>query len=135
MTGAEGRKDPAASLYSHLENPPTDIFYDFACNLQEYCLNRESGYYKNVRFFHDVFHSYAHKCSYAFKSRRLQGFESVNSEICEQFNSFIQCIKKSARQMNQSHFCFYLQFFLHEWNERKRLVTQGKTRVALAGLQ
>ena len=134
MTGAEGRKDPSASLYSHLEKPPQDVFYDFACGLQEYCLNRESGFYKNVRFFHDIFHSYAHKCSCAFKASRLQGFESVNSEICEQFNSFIQCIKRSARQMSQTHFCFYLQFFLHEWNERKRSLSQKKLRVALAGM-
>ncbi|KAL4229192.1 hypothetical protein ACF0H5_012236 [Mactra antiquata] len=134
MTGAEGRKDPAASLYSYLENPPKDIFYDFACNLQEYCLNRESGYFKNVRFFHDIFHGYSHKCSRAFSSSRLQGFESVNSEICEQFNSFIQCIKKSGRQMSQIHFCFYLQFFLHEWNERKRILYNKKLRIAMAGL-
>ena len=134
MTRAEGRKDPSASLYAHLEKPPQYIFYDFACNLQEYCLNRESGYYKDVRFFHDIFHSYAHKCSCAFKSRRLQGIESVNPEICEQFNSFIQCIKTSARQMSQAHFCFYLQFFLYEWNERKRILSQKKIRVALAGV-
>ncbi|WAR10663.1 hypothetical protein MAR_035739 [Mya arenaria] len=94
MTVAEGRKDPSASLYSHLAKPPQAVFYDFACNLQEYCLNRESG------------------------SSRLQGFESVNSEICEQFNSFIQILKKSARQMTQSHFCFYLQFFIHDLSEQ-----------------
>ncbi|XP_052258313.1 uncharacterized protein LOC127863007 isoform X8 [Dreissena polymorpha] len=134
MTGAEGRKDPALSLYSYLETPPQDVFYDFACNLQEYCLNRESGYYKNVRFFHDIFHGYSHKCSNAFTASRLQGFESVNSEICEQFNSFIQCIKRSARQMSQSHFCFYLQFFLNEWNKKKKLSYEKKIRIALAGL-
>ncbi|CAG2250921.1 unnamed protein product [Mytilus edulis] len=61
MTNAEGRKDPAASLYSHLEHPPTNIFYDCSCNLQEYCLNIESGYYRYVRFFHDIFHGYSHK--------------------------------------------------------------------------
>jgi len=31
--------------------PPKVIFYDFACSLEEYCLNRESGYFKNVKFF------------------------------------------------------------------------------------
>ncbi|WAR12427.1 hypothetical protein MAR_026607 [Mya arenaria] len=41
MTRTYGRKDPAASLYSHLVKPSSDVFYDFACNLQEYCLNRE----------------------------------------------------------------------------------------------
>ncbi|XP_052769865.1 uncharacterized protein LOC128209731 [Mya arenaria] len=134
MTVAEGRKDPSASLYSHLAKPPQAVFYDFACNLQEYCLNRESGYYKNVRFFHDIFHGYSHKCSTSFRSSRLQGFESVNSEICEQFNSFIQILKKSARQMTQSHFCFYLQFFIHEWNRRKRVAYKRKISTALAGL-
>jgi len=134
MTGAEGRKDPALSLYSYLETPPQDVFYDFACNLQEYCLNRESGYYKNEHFFHNIFHGYSHKCSSAFTASRLQGFESVKSEICEQFNSFIQCIKRSARQMSQSHFCFYLQFFLNEWNKKKKLSYEKKIRIALAGL-
>ncbi|WAR15086.1 hypothetical protein MAR_005191 [Mya arenaria] len=112
MTRAEGRKDPAASLYSHLVKPPSDVFYDFACNLQEYCLNRESGYFRNVRFFHDIFHGYANKCSVAFRSSRLQGFESINSEICEQFS-----------------------YFLHEWNKRKRQVYLKKLQVALAGLK
>ena len=120
MTKAEGRKDPYASLYAYLENPPRDIFYDFSCNLQEYCLNRESGFFRDVRFFHDIFHGYAYKCSEAYRSSRLTGLDYINSEICEQFNSFIQCIKSSVRQMTQEHFCFYLQFFIHQWNERKR---------------
>ena len=134
LTNAEGRKDPSASLYTHLEYPPQDIFYDFSCNLQEYCLNRESDFYKNVRFFHDIFHGFSHKCSKAYRSSRLQGFECINSEICEQFNSFIQCIKPSARQMNQPHFCFYLQFFLNIWNEDKYDKYQQRLRVAHAGL-
>ncbi|WAR21729.1 hypothetical protein MAR_015703 [Mya arenaria] len=88
--------------------------------LTEYCLNWESGYFRNVRYFHDIFHGYANMCSVAFRSSRSKGFKSINSEICDQFNSFIKCIKRSTRQMNQSHFCFYLQYFLHEWNKRKR---------------
>ena len=135
MTCVEGRKDPSASLYTHLETPPADIFYDFACNLQEYCLNRESGYYKSVRFFHDIFHGFGHKCSCAYKSSRLQDFESVNSEICEQFNAFIQCIKPSAQQMNQEHFCFYLQFFLDIWNEKKEEKFLKRLKVAQAGMR
>jgi len=133
MTTNEGRKDPSPSLYSYLETPPDDVFYDFACGLQEYCLNRESGYYKDVRFFHDIFHGYSHKCSSAYKSSRLQGFESVNSEVCEQFNTYLQCIKKSARQMTMSHFCCYVQFFLHAWSEKKKNTYQRKLNVALKG--
>ncbi|XP_069108872.1 uncharacterized protein [Argopecten irradians] len=133
MAYAEGRKDPYASLYSYLEIPPDEIFYDFGCNLQEYCLNRESEYFRSVRFFHDIFHGYSHKCSRGYRSSRLLGFDAINSEICEQFNSFIQCIKSAARQMNQTHFCFYLQFFLHMWNTQKQERYKKKLMVALAG--
>ena len=67
-------------------------------------------------------------------NKGLQGFECVNSEICEQFNAFIQFIKSSARQMSQEHFCFYLQFFLDIWNERKEEKFQKHLRVARAGI-
>ena len=83
--------------------------------------------------FHDIFHGFSHNCSKAFRSSRLQGFESINSEIFEQFNSFIQCIKPSACQMNQPHFCFYLQLFLNTWNEDKYDTFQQRLRVANAG--
>ena len=43
--GSEGRKDPSFSLYTHMEKAPEIIFYDFACGFEEYCLNRESGFY------------------------------------------------------------------------------------------
>lgn len=135
IAGSEGRKDPAASLYTHLESAPDDIFYDFACGLHEYTLNRESGYFKNTRMFHDVFHGYTHKCAKTYKSTRLISFDSVNSEVCEQFNSFMQCIKRSASQMSQQHFVFYLQFFIHEWNLRKERRYKQKLVVALHGAQ
>ena len=103
-------------------------FYDFACNLQEYCLNLESGFYSNVRFFH----GFTHKCK-VYNSTRLLGFEEINSEICEQFNSFIQCIKASASQMSQTHFVFYLKFFILIWNEREKNSYNKRLVVALGG--
>ena len=63
---AEGRKDPAACLYTHIEKAPDVIMYDFCCGLSEYVHNRESGFFNNTRFFHNVFHSYTHKCTPAF---------------------------------------------------------------------
>jgi len=32
----------------YVETPPDDVFYDFACELQEYCPNRVSGCYKDT---------------------------------------------------------------------------------------
>ena len=118
IPNAEGRKDPAASLYMFKDKAPEVILYDFACSLDEYARNRESGYYSNTRFFHDVFHGYSHKCGSTFRCDRLKRFK-LNSSICEQFNSFLQCIKASARLMSQTHFAFYVQFFIHIWNIEK----------------
>ena len=90
IPGSEGRKDPAASLYTHLETAPDTILYDFACSLSEYCKNREAGFFRSSQFYHDVFHGYTHKCSSAFRCEKLAGFSKVNTSICEQFNSFIK---------------------------------------------
>ena len=129
---SEGRKDPAASLYTHLENAPDLVLYDFACSLSEYCKNRESGYYKNTRFCHDIFHGYTHKCSPAFRCDKLHGTSILNTSICEQFNAFIQKIKSSSKLMTQCHFTFYLQFFIHIWNQDKKRNFQKKNNISSA---
>ncbi|XP_057294962.1 uncharacterized protein LOC130623486 [Hydractinia symbiolongicarpus] len=129
ITGSEGRKDALASLYTHLEKGPETIFYDFACGLSEYAKNRESGYFQDTRFFHDVFHGFSHKCSQAYNSSRLSGMNSPNTSICEQFNSFLQRIKASAKLMGQAHFTFYVQFFIHQWNIK--VFNSSRTRMKI----
>lgn len=130
IPGSEGRKDAAASLYTHLPEAPEEIFYDFACSLSEYNHNRESGYFSNTRYYHDVFHGFTHKCSKGFRSDRLLGFNGLNTSICEQFNSFVQNIKTSSKLMTQSHFSFFLQFFINIWNEKKFASFQERIRIA-----
>jgi hypothetical protein len=133
INGAEGRKDPFSSLVRYMPDPPREIFYDFACSLSEYCLNREPQFFDNTRFWHDVFHSVTHICGRNFKSRRLPTFTGYNTEICEQFNSFLQCIKFTGTHLSQSHFCFFVQFFIYIWNQRKTDAFQKKLDLALAG--
>ena len=41
---AEGHRDPFCSLYKFLEDMPKHIFYDFACSLSEYALNRHQSF-------------------------------------------------------------------------------------------
>jgi hypothetical protein len=120
ITSSEGRKDAFSPPFLYMEQAPRDFFYDFSCQLEEYCLNREPMYWRETRFWHDIFHGYSHKCPFVYSSRRLHHLHANNTEICEQFNSYIQKIKYSARSMNQVHFIFYLQFFIHKWNEIKR---------------
>ena len=123
VVNSEGRKDPFSSLYMYAEKPPSEVFYDFSCQLEEYCLNREPHFWRDCRFFHDIFHGFCHKCPFVYNSKRIPALDQgINSEICEQFNAYIKKIKFSARSMNQSHFVFYLQFFIHQWNEKRERI-------------
>ena len=130
IPGHEGRKDPACSAYAFLETAPAEMFYDFSCQLEEYCLNREPGYWKNTRFFHDTFHGFSHSCPAVYKSSRLMLLQKVNTEICEQTNAFLQRIKYSARAMSMSKFNHFLQFFLYQWSGKKYENFQRKCALA-----
>ena len=110
IDGGEGRKDPFSSILKYLPTTPQDIFYDFACQYSEYCLNREPKYFLNTRFWHDLFHSITHKCGKYFKSSRICGLVGINSEICEQFSSYVQCTKYLGTHLSQSHFMFLYSF-------------------------
>ena len=119
IAGSEGRKDPFASLYKYCEEMPEHVFYDFACQLSEYCLNREPELFKNTRFWHDLFHLIGHLCGYNFKSGRITGLTALNTQICEQWNSFLQSVKYTASHFSQDHFAFFLQYFLFRTNREK----------------
>ena len=133
IDGAEGRKDPFCSLVKYMEEMPEELFYDFACSLSEYCLNREPQLFKNTRFWHDLFHAIGHMCGINFKSTKVEGMDGVNSEICEQVNSYLQCIKYTGSHLSQEHFVFFLQFFLYLLNEDKTERQREMAKIALAG--
>ena len=126
---AEGTKDAFASLLKYLSTPPQHLFHHFAHSLSEYSLNREPDYFKNVRFFHDIFPRLTHRNS--FKSTKVKGL-NVNSEVFEQFNSHLQSVKHTASHLSQAKFCFLMQYVLHKWNVKctkycqNRLATQEK---------
>ena len=134
IKGGEGRKDPFCSLFKYLPEGPEHIFFDFACQLNEYCLNREPDFFQNTRFWHDIFHSFPHKCGPNFRSARVLGLEGVNSEICEQWNSFLQCIKFTASHLSQSHMIFFVQFMIALHNRQKTKRFRARAQVAIAGL-
>ena len=55
--GGEGHKDPLCALYKYMPKMPEELFYDNACQLSEYALNREPHLFLNTRLWHDLFHS------------------------------------------------------------------------------
>ena len=105
-----------------------------ACSLAEYCKNRESGFYKSARFFHDIFHGYSHKCSQAQHVSRLKGSNGLNTSIMEQLNSFLQRLKAAGKLMSQAHFVFYTQYFLHEWNKKQYATNQKHLNIGFLGI-
>ena len=38
-----------------MEQCPDAAFFDFSCQLEEYCLNREPMFWHNSHFYHDIF--------------------------------------------------------------------------------
>ena len=48
----------------------------------------ESGYFLQKMLSRNVFHSYSHKCSAAFRCQRLAGIFGFNRSICEYFNAY-----------------------------------------------
>ena len=133
IESGEGRKDVFSSLYKYIETPPKHIFYDNACQLNEYCLNREPDFFLDTQFWHDLFHSIGHICGFNFRSGRILGLEGINTEICEQVNSFLQSIKYIASHLTQEHFMFFVQFFLYILNKNKTESHKKQASTALAG--
>lgn len=134
IDGAEGRKDPFAALFKYKPTPPKELFYDFACQLNEYCLNREPAFFKFMRVWHDLFHGFNHICAPVFRSTRVHGLGGLNSEICEQFNSYLQSIKFTGSHLSQTNFMLFTQFMIFLWNREKTERLGRIARVAREGL-
>ncbi len=121
-------------MYKFMEEPPEELYYDFACQMSEYSLNRAPHFFKCTRFWHDLFHGVTHICGKCFKSQRVNSLNGANSEICEQFNSYLQCIKYTGAHLTQTHFMLFGQFMVYQWNLGKTKKVKNIARVALAGL-
>ena len=133
VAGGEGRKDPFSAMFKYMEEPPHEVFYDFACQLSEFCLNREPGFFRCTRFWHDLFHGITHVCGDCFKSTRVCGMESLNTEICEQFNSYMQSVKFTGSHLTQLHFVLLVQFFIYLWNREKTKTYKKIASIAIGG--
>ena len=109
------------------------MYFMTACQLSEYCLNREPELFKNTRFWHDLFHAIGHKCGICFKSGRVCGLKGINTEMCDQVNAFLQCIKYTAAHLSQEHFTFFCSFFCIFSTKRKPKLTLNKQQLLLLG--
>ena len=127
ISGGEGRKDPFCSFYKYMKDMPKDVFYDFACSQQG------TRFFFSTRFWHDLFHSITHLCGPNFKSGRVLGLDGINTEISEQVNGYLQCVKYTASHLSQEHFMFFMQFFLYLLNKDKSQTLRKQAATAIAG--
>ena len=68
-------------------------------------------------------------------STRVFDLTGVNSEICEQFNSYLQIFKYTATHLSQTHFAFSHNFLIYLWNKEKTTKFQNIIEIAIAGIQ
>ena len=117
---------------------PTTIIYDNACNLHNYCLNREPRFFQESWFVVDRFHWHNHTCtleslaictilltvhykacSIGYNMAKYPQFATINSEVVEQANSMIKRIKGSVSYMTAQNFMNHLKFFFWYHNKQK----------------
>ena len=110
IPGGEGRKEPAESLCAHLETAPSDIIYDLHVVFTNmFWIVKGSVPKTCMMWYISWIHPQVFQSMYT--SSWLQCLQSENYEMREQFNSFMQCVKRSATQMSQKHL-FVCNFLL-----------------------
>ena len=102
-----------------MHKSPKILFYDFACQLNEYALNREPEFFKHTDMYHDVFHGVNHKCAFAFQCADIEKQRCFNTACAEQFNRYINKIKATGRCLRSTRFVMYMQFMIYLYNKDK----------------
>lgn len=117
---AEGRNEAFSFLTKYFKIAPRHVIYDFACALEEYCLNRAPHFFKETKFSIDNFHFQNHRaCAQGYAMPWTRALRGINSQIAEQGNSALQRIKPATASMLQSNFMRTVRLFLHGWNTKK----------------
>lgn len=151
MARPEGRSDPLNALVGFKPTPPKILFYDNACALAQTAYKWAPNFFVRTRLYvtglpsvrrwhssdagacvlryHDVFHSYGHICSSAFRSRLHPDTAPLNTSAAEQLNAALQCLKHSASGMGQARFIFFCLFFLTLLNDEKNKRREAEARL------
>jgi hypothetical protein len=117
---AEGRDEAFSFLTSYFRKAPDVIVYDFACVLQEFCLNRAPEFFKNTLFVVDNFHWKTHvSCGLGYCLADYASLTRLNTQVAEQCNSALKKISPALGRMLQRNFMAAIRLFLHHWNTKK----------------
>ena len=106
------------------QSPPSTVIYDNSCKLHQYALNRQPAHFQDTRFFVDRFHWRGHiGCSsgYSMDKYVTQSISNIKSQINEQANVGLQCIKGQLAYMKPDNFMFHVKLFLAITNMDKQV--------------
>ena len=143
IKNGEGRRDCLIPLFRFKKEPPEAVFCDTACFCEESGLKWLPGFFKHTKWFHDLFHGYAHVCPSVFTCNTTARYSWVNTSLMEQCNRFFQSIRGllgssttkvsallpmltifSCLLTQQATLIFWTDVFTFSWNSRKLLNVQ-----------
>lgn len=127
MSNPESPRTVFEILYSLFPKAPARVIYDNACNLHQYCLNRESAYFKQTIFLVDSMHFRDHKqCCIDYNTSKYP--DVLNSPLAEQRNSVLRKLENSMSYMSQSTFLLFLRHYLHRLHDPSSVHHHNKKR-------
>lgn len=101
---------------------PETFIYDNACNLHEYCFNRNPAAFINTTFLCDGMHYNGHdNCSECFNCLLVNRMIGLSSVTHEQKNSFLDKLKTTSPFMRYDTFALLLMDFVAILNDRELL--------------
>ena len=130
------------SLMSHSESPKTPfdiflrrfspflpqmrIFYDNACNLHQYILNREPARFAETTFLVDRLHYQDHSaCSEGYSTNIYNAdptIKKMNTQLNEQANADLRNLSKQVSYMKPENVMVHAKVFLAERNRKVKTV-------------
>ncbi|XP_063427966.1 uncharacterized protein LOC134711349 isoform X2 [Mytilus trossulus] len=113
MEDAESPNIPFTVLRTRFHTAPKLIIYDNACNLHQYCLNRDPVFFQHSWFLVDRFHWCNHVgCHIGYNLDNYLQYKWINSQVAEQRNSTLKKLKSMLSYMNLKNFTTHCNFFL-----------------------
>eukprot|EP01113_Clastostelium_recurvatum_P016638 TRINITY_DN19582_c0_g1_i1.p1 TRINITY_DN19582_c0_g1~~TRINITY_DN19582_c0_g1_i1.p1 ORF type:complete len:371 (+),score=60.34 TRINITY_DN19582_c0_g1_i1:158-1114(+) len=122
MLSGEGRTDVFHQMVTRFPQRMLDkltVAYDFACNLAEYCLNREPMMFRNVRWVVDRFHQANHTCGPTFNMNKYNSLNNVISTGMESLNSVLERHRAPLSYMAQQRWALCSHTIIGRFNDAK----------------
>lgn len=116
MVSNESPRHPFQIFKTRFAVAPRCIIYDNACQLHQYCLNREPTFFRDTKFYVDRFHWKCHVgCSVGYcldQYKATCDVVTINSQINEQANAGLKRIRSQLAYMTLDNFMIHLSLFL-----------------------